>query len=363
MGITRRKLPPHVERNVINGRVYYSFRVRRGDGKRIKLPDDPSSNEFMAAYAAALAGNAIKPVVIKPVERSINALITSYLQSTEFRDGLRETSKAGYRSRLEIIRREHGHRAVVGMTKDRIKEKILDPLGGKPGAALDTLKKMRILIRHAIEKKWLQLDPSLGIKRPKTREVRAWTDAELAAYECRWPLGTKQRTAYELMLNVGTARADVHRATWTQIDGDGFEYARQKTGIPVAVSMAKGLRAALDAAPRKHVTIINTEFGKPFTVDGFSGFMRDAITEAGLPIDCRPHGLRKTFGRLLADAGASAHDIMAALGHLSLKEAERYTREADRRRGGRRAIASLDDHKANRLSQTSFDRLGQQAKK
>jgi len=47
--------------------------------------------------------------------------------------------------------------------------------------------------------------------------------------------------------------------------------------------------------------------------------MRDAMTEAGLPLDCRPHGLRKTFGRLLADVGATAHDIMAALGHRSAR--------------------------------------------
>ena len=41
---------------------------------------------------------------------------------------------------------------------------------------------------------------------------------------------------------------------------------------------------------------------------------------------------------------------MAALGHLTLAEASRYTREADRRRGGRQAIVKLEDHKANRIS-------------
>lgn len=89
--------------------------------------------------------------------------------------------------------------------------------------------------------------------------------------------------------------------------------------------MDDSLRAALDAAPRSHVTIINTEFGRPFTVDGFSGFMRDAIKAAGLPLDCRPHGLRKTLGRRLADADVSTHDIMAALGHTTLAQAELYS--------------------------------------
>src|SRR5215831_1421263 len=84
-------------------------------------------------------------------------------------------------------------------------------------------------------------------------------------------------------------------------------------------------------------------------------FMRHAIKAAGLPIDCKPHGLRKTLGRRLADDGATAHEIMAVLGHTTLAEAERYTREADRRRGGHQGIAKL---KSRANSQTSPDSLG-----
>jgi enterobacteria phage integrase len=47
--------------------------------------------------------------------------------------------------------------------------------------------------------------------------------------------------------------------------------------------------------------------------------MIEAMTAAGLPMDCKPHGLRKTLGRRLADADVSAHDIVAALGHATLK--------------------------------------------
>jgi len=353
----RRKLPPHVEKNVVKGHVYLSYRV--GKGPRIKLPRDPTSDEFKAAYAAAMAGEvAARRSAAIEMPRSIGAVITSYLNSDAFRS-LSEGSKSGYRSRMDQIRRDHGHRAFVGLTKDRIEEKVLKPLNNRPGAKIDTLKKLRILIRHATDDlKWITIDPSEGIKRARSKEIRAWSDAEMKAFEERWPFGTKQRAAYELMLNVGTARVDTHLTTWVQADADDFEYTRRKTGVPVVVQKALSLRAALGALSRKHVCILTTEWGKPFTVDGFSGWMRDAMTEAGLPLDCRPHGLRKTFGRLLADAGASAHDIMAALGHLTLAEAERYTREADRRRGGRRAIVKLEDHKANRIPQTASSSLG-----
>src|SRR5205823_1397037 len=97
----------------------------------------------------------------------------------------------------------------------------------------------------------------------------------------------------------------------------------------------------LTAGERNHATIINTEYGKPFTVDGFSQWLRDAITAAGLPLDCQPHGLRKAAGRRLAEAGCTTHEIMAVLGHTTLTEAERYTREADQGRLAMEAVAKL----------------------
>jgi enterobacteria phage integrase len=354
-----RRLPPHVDRNHAKGKTYLSFRV--GHGPRIRLPDDPTSQEFREAYASAVAGEtASKPTVKVDATGTIGDLIASYKGGGQFK-ALGETSKAGYMSRLEQIRIDHGHRAVAGLTKDRIQTFMLDPLADRPGAALDTIKKLRILIKHAIDKGWLAVDPSVGIKRPKGKEIRAWTDAELTAFERRWPIGTKQRTAYSLMLNMGTARIDTHLLTWHQVDTDAT-YTRHKTGVPVEMQVAEELQMALDTTPRQHVTVINTEYGKPYTVDGYSRFMRDAIKAAGLPLDCQPHGLRKTLGRLLADAGVSAHDIMAALGHRSLSEAERYTREADRKRGGKRAAASLDEHRKNKSSQTTLDSLGKSRK-
>jgi integrase len=353
-----RKLPPHVERNSVKGRTYLSFRIKGvNGGKRIRLPDDPASQEFRDAYAAAMAGKtATRPTLKKDAPGTIGAKIAAYIASAAYR-GLSETSKAGYSSRLKQIRTEHGHRTFAGLTKERIETFILTPLADRPGAQLDTLKKLRILINHF----GLTPDPTARIKRPKSKEIRSWTDRELAAYERRWPIGTKQRTAYALMLNMGTARIDTHNITWHQVD-DGACYNRHKTGVAVDMELSEELQKALASTPRKHVCLITTEYGKPFTVDGFSGFMRDAISKAGLPLDCQPHGLRKTLGRLLADAGASAHDIMAALGHTTLTEAERYTREADRRRGGKRAVVKLNEHRKNRTSQTTSERLGKVAK-
>jgi len=362
-----RKLPPFVERwRDRHGKVRIYGRPDR-KGPRIPLPD-LGTEEFKKVYGQMLMGERphARERRLQALPGTVGALIASYMKSPAY-IRLRETTKKGYASRIELLRTRHGHRSVSGLTRERIEKGILQAYSDRPGAALSILKMLRILVRHAMglddtNPLKLHRDPSAGIKRPKTKEIRAWTDAELAAYEARWPIGKKERTAYALMLYAGTARVDVHRMTWRQVDATGIDYVRNKTGVPVPLGLHTELHGVLAAAARDHVTIINTAYGQPFSLNGFSQFMRRAIREAGLPLDCKPHGLRKTLGRIMADAGVSAHDIMAALGHTTLAEAERYTREADRRRGAHRAVLKLEAHKANRIAQTASAGLGEAAK-
>jgi integrase len=90
--------------------------------------------------------------------------------------------------------------------------------------------------------------------------------------------------------------------------------------------------------------------------------MRNAITAAGLPLECQPHGLRKAAGRRLAEAGCSAHEIMAVLGHKTLSEAERYTRDADQMHLASAAVARLEGRNGNGNTQTDPDGLGKKSK-
>jgi integrase len=357
-----RKLPPHVECwRDRHGKIRVYF--RKGKGPRFALPDCIGSDAFIEAYQAALAGQ-----IAARRERhradppgTIGALIASYMRGAAYR-GLRDTTRTGYQSRIEALRTEHGHRTVAGLSRERIVSGILQPYADRPGAALSILKMLRILIRHAIEIGWLKHDPSFGIRRPKTQEIRSWTDAEIEAFEARWPLGTKQRLAFALMLYTGQRRSDVHRMTWADATGGTVRVIQQKTNRKLAIPLHRELLAALAVAPRDHVTILNTEFGRPYTVDGFGQWLRDAITAAGLPLDCQPHGLRKAAGRRLAEAGCTANEIMAVLGHKTLTEAERYTREADQVRLAAGAVAKLQGHIANGIAQTAPPGLGKIAK-
>jgi integrase len=150
--------------------------------------------------------------------------------------------------------------------------------------------------------------------------------------------------------------------TWADVSERTIRVVQQKTGRKLTIPLHRELLTVLAGAEREYAMIINTDYGRPFTVDGFSQWLRIAITAAGLPLDCQPHGLRKAAGRRLAEAGCSAHEIMAVLGHKTLSEAERYTREADQTRLATEAMIKLEGRRANRSAQTDPSGLGRTPK-
>ena len=57
--------------------------------------------------------------------------------------------------------------------------------------------------------------------------------------------------------------------------------------------------------------------------------------------NCTAHGLRKAAATVAAENGATAHQLMAIFGWLSLKEAERHTRGAERKKLAERGMGLL----------------------
>ena len=242
--------------------------------------------------------------------------------------GLRETTKAGYASGIETLRVQHGHRTIAGLSRERIVTGILRPYAEQARRrARDPQNASRRSSATRSISGGSRMIPRSGSSGPRpTRSVRGPTRRS-QTFEREWSIGTKQRLAFALMLYTGQRRSDMHRMTWADVSNGTIRVVQQKTRNKLAIPLHRELLTVLAAADRDHVTIINTEYGKPFTVDGFSQWMRSAITAAGLPLECQPHGLRKAAGRRLAEAGCTAHEIMAVLGHKTLARSRAiYTR-------------------------------------
>ena len=96
----------------------------------------------------------------------------------------------------------------------------------------------------------------------------------------------------------------------------------------------------LEVSPLGELTFLVTEEGRAFTAAGFGNWFRDRCNEAGLT-NCSAHGLRKAAATIAAENGATAHELMSIFGWLSIQEAERYTRSAERKHLAARGMGRL----------------------
>jgi integrase/recombinase XerD len=110
--------------------------------------------------------------------------------------------------------------------------------------------------------------------------------------------------------------------------------------IEVDIPLHPNLAASIAATEVGNLSFLITQYGKPFTANGFGNKFKDWCRQAGLP-HCSSHGLRKATAAALAEAGATPHEIMAITGHQTLDEVERYTKAARRTKLADEAMAKL----------------------
>ena len=232
----------------------------------------------------------------------------------------------------------HGDKALKGLQRIHVTN-IIGAKAATPEAANHLLKVLRIMLAYAVDQGMLANNPAAGIKKYRSQGEghHSWSEAEVAQYEARHPMGTKARLALVLGLRTGQRKGDVLRMGWQHVTGDTIAVRQQKTGTPLIIPMHPELKAALASVPRTNLTFIMTEHGAPFTSAGFGGWFRDRCNEAGLK-HCSFHGLRKAAATRLANAGCSTDHVKAITGHRSLSEVARYTRAADQQRLARQAL-------------------------
>jgi len=328
-------------------RVRYYFR-RRGS-KAIPLPGLPGSEEFMAAYHAALAGLPDKSSEIGSSRTSpgtINALVVTYYKS----DGWNSLAPETRKSRRRLIKRfriQHGEKRVALLRRDHI-EQMLAAIE-KPIAKRGWLKAIRPVLQSAVPS-MRKDDPTAGIagiKLPKSKGHHTWTDEEIAQFRAYWSIGTQQRLVMEFALETVSRKGEVVRLGPQHVRNGRIRIEHTHGSADVEIPMTLELQAACDAMPKAHLTYIVTAYGKPRSKYGLGNDFAKWATQAGLPARCRLHGLKKGGMRRGADAGMTTHELMAYSGHKTLSEVQRYTEGADQRRLADSGIAKLRGQSEN----------------
>lgn len=326
----------------------WRWRARAKGKPSMELHGEYGSPEFIAAWHAWANGKPMEIGAKRTIPGTINALIAGYYLSPNFNDELAEGTRKAYRAVLERFREKNGDKRVAAITTEGIIAKR-DKM--KPDPSNMFLRVIRHLSRYGVARKLMASDPTLGLRKVKTKTDghHTWTLEEVDQFRARHPLGTMPHVAMSVLLYLAQRRSDaVKFGRQHETDGGAAVRVRQKkTGKWLVLRILPPLRASIDATARKGLTYIETSYGQPYTGNGFGNWFRERCDEAGL-YHCSAHGLRKAAATRLADAGCSEHEIQAVTG-LSLSTIRIYTRAANQK--------SLAAHAQNALMGPEQERL------
>jgi integrase len=315
-----------------HGQRRWRFRAK---GFSAQLGRDYGSPEFVQRYESALKGQRSADGVGSDRTRpgTIDSLAVSFYGSPGFLN-LADGTRRGYTRVIDNFRAYHGGKRVAQLGRRH----ILDMMAAKsetPSAANEFLRILRLLMNHAVDVEVCDTNPTAGVKRFKVSPggIHSWSEDEISRYYEVHPLGTTAHLAMTLMLYTGAAKCDAVALGWANVKNGRITYRRMKTRrtttLAVDIPLHPELAEALEILPRDCFTFLETRLGKSRSSGGLGKAIRRWCDAAGLP-GCTAHGLRKACARRLAEAGATVHQIAAVTGHATLKEVERYTRDAAR---------------------------------
>jgi enterobacteria phage integrase len=316
------------------------YYLRHPKNPSVPLPGPPGSRQFMAAYEAGFVAPKAKKG--KHGDGTIGALVIGFYQSSGFKN-LAPSSQQRYRLVLDKFAQKDGHRLVRDMPR-RVAISIIEEIGETaPGMANLSASVMRRLFAYAIGKELRKDNPFSGIEPYRLGSHHTWSEAEIATYRAAWPIGTRERLAFDLLLYTGQRVGDVAAMRRSDLRNGVIHVTTEKTGAELDISLHPDLLRSIKAFAAQGLTLIGSPHGRPMSAKALSAMVTRAALAAGLSKKCVPHGLRKSAMRRLAEYGSTSKEIASMSGHRSLKEIERYTDAADQAHLARSAVARIPE--------------------
>jgi integrase len=332
IGTMPRPRPPHLHRQVTrHGKTVWYVRI--GKGTRTRIRAEYGTPEFDAEYCAALDG---LPKAAKNSTVSVGTLAWLVERYRETGDWT-SLSLATRRQRESILRHvleTAGRQPLTKITKATI-------VAGRDRRAVKTpfqarhfLDTMRGLFRWATAAGLVKVDPTAGVADPaipKSEGFPPWTEEDVAAYERRWPIGTRERVWLDVLIFCGLRRGDAVRLGRQHVRNGIATIKTEKTGTVVTLPILPILAETLAAGHCGDLTFIINANGRPFVKESFGNAFKEACRKAGIT-NRSAHGLRKIAAARAAERGATEAQLEAIFGWTGGRMASLYTRSANRRR-------------------------------
>ena len=335
--MTKHRLP-YLNRSVNRvGAVYWY--VRRRHGPRIPIPGEYGSKAFLDAYHDAVAGIVRAKPEMHASKGTLRWLADNWKRSSDWAG----TSIATRKQRDNILARvleDNGGCAIEDIDEAAIRAGRERRLA-TPAAANNFLKTMRALFRWAKEAQHVDRDPAGGVKflKVKTKGFTPWTLDDVAAYRARWPLGTRERLALEILINTGFRRGDAVSVGRQHLKDKVIHITAGKNGVKLFIPVLPALADALAAGPVGDLTFLVGKRRLPYTKESFGNMFREWCDDAG--VSKSAHGIRKLAATMVADNGGSEQQLQALFGWTTNAMSALYTREANRQRQALQAAYRL----------------------
>jgi integrase len=228
---------------------------------------------------------------------------------------------------------------------DRFDRKFIiascDARASTPAQARNFLGVLRALFQWALSREHVETDPTIGVKVERLRGdgFHAWTAGELAVFEERWPIGTRERLAFDIMLWTGLRRGDAARVGPQHVKDGVITLKTEKTGAPVAIRILPPLARSIAATHCGRETFVARWDGSPMVKEGFGNWFGEACRAASVPGSA--HGLRKALAARVAESGATQSELDAFFAWSGGGMSSLYTRKASREKLAESALARL----------------------
>ncbi|MCA3437095.1 MAG: tyrosine-type recombinase/integrase [Rhodobacter sp.] len=260
-------------------------------------------------------------------------MIEQYLSSLKYLN-LSSSRKRSIRGELDWLRSTAGKHHYVRLEVRHIEALMAKKTG--PQARNTVKKNLSMLFNFAAKKLgYTGPKPARFAEKMKTNPdgYHTWTDAEVDRFLSRHPAGSKARLVLLLALNTGMARTDLSRVGWQHVtlkDGRArIAYKRAKTSVAADLPILPELAEELANLPKDRLLFVTQE-ARPigYIPETLGNWFRQRCIEAQVPGSL--HGLRKAGATRLADAGATNWEIASYLAHKDTKQADMYTKKANR---------------------------------
>jgi integrase len=205
-----RPRPLYLQRQVTqSGRTVWYVRI--GKGPRTRIRASFGTPEIDVEYEAARSGNP-RPRKAGVAVGTLGWLIERYRETTAWND-LSAATRRNRENHFKKVIEAAGHQPIRAITQQHITAGRVRR-SATPAQARNFLDAMRGLFKWAKEAQHVAADPTHAVKNPKRKKgpgFPVWTEEDAAAYDRRWPVGTKERVWRDVLFYTGLRRGDAVR--------------------------------------------------------------------------------------------------------------------------------------------------------